>query len=123
MCRAGLAPRICSATAHTTVRGATWPPSSGLVSRRQNSACCSAWKERLIDSGRVTEWVSGSNTGGFRSPSANDSPTGPSAKRATSAMMPRAVSSSISVNGGVPRSASVPSTSNRLNSMSRTLLL
>ena len=38
----------------------------------------------LNDSGSVTECVLGSNTGGLRSPSANDSAIGPSASRAIS---------------------------------------
>ena len=77
----------------------------------------------LKPSGMRTEPVSGSNTGGCRSASANESATGPEASRFTSSRMPRAVSSSISGKYYDPSSSWRPSTSNRLNSMSLRLLL
>ncbi|AMC62049.1 Uncharacterised protein [Mycobacterium tuberculosis] len=76
----------------------------------------------LNDSGSITEWVFGSKTGGLRSPSTNDSATGPSASRLTSASMSRAVSTSTSLNSPWPKALSTPSTSNRLKTWSRTLL-
>ena len=121
--RAGWAPRMKLAIPHWSERGAGVPPSSGDTERRHHSASISARYDFLKDSGRVTAPVAGSNTGGLRSPSANDSPTGPSASLLTSASMSRAVSSSISANGPVPRTSWRPSSSKRLNSMSRRLLL
>ena len=54
MCSAGFAPSTCSATAQTTVRGTSWPPSSGIVSRRHHSLSTSAFQDFLNDSGSVT---------------------------------------------------------------------
>jgi len=93
---AGLAPRISSATDQARERGTTVPPSSGGSSSRYHSASMNASKDFLNAAGTVTEWVAGSNTGGLRSASANDSATGPTASRLTSSRMPRAVSSSTS---------------------------
>ena len=120
---AGLAPRMKLAIPHCSDRGAAVPPSSGDTDSRHHSASISARYDFLKDSGRVTAPVAGSNTGGLRSPSVNDSATGPSASLLTSASMSRAVSSSISANGPVPRTSWRPSSSKRLNSMSRRLLL
>ena len=77
----------------------------------------------MNDSGSRTEWVCGSNTGGLRSESSSDSATGPEASRSTSVRIPRAVSSSTSSNGPVPRRSWMRSSSKRVNSMSRRLLL
>ena len=93
---AGLAPRISSATAQARERGAPVPPSPGGRSRRNHSASMNAAKDFLNPSGMRTEPVCGSNTGGCRSASANDSAIGPVASRFTSSRMPRAVSSSTS---------------------------
>ncbi len=84
---------------------------------------CSAWTDFLNDSGSVTEWVFGSNTGGLRSPSTNDSAIGPSASRLISVSISRAVSTSRSLYSPWPNALSTPNTSNRLNTWSRTLLL
>jgi hypothetical protein len=75
----------------------------------------------LNDSGSVTEWVAGSNTGGFRSASVKDSASGPSANLRISASTPRAVSASICSNGPVPNRSLVSKNSKRLNSRSRRL--
>ncbi len=111
------------ATPHWSDLGTTVPPSSGGTDSRHHSASISARYDLLKDSGIVTSPVAGSKTGGLRSLSANESATGPSASLLTSASMSRAVSSSTSANGPVPRTSWRPSTSNRLNSMSRRLLL
>ena len=72
---AGLAPRISSATDQASVRGTLVPPSSAGSSSRNHSASTKAWYDRLNPSGIRTECVAGSNTGGCRSASANDSAT------------------------------------------------
>ena len=120
---AGLAPRMNSATAQFSDRGATVPPSSGGTASRHSSASISARNDFLNASGIVTVCVAGSNTGGLRSASAQDCATGPVASRSASASMSRATSSSTSANGPLPSSCWRSSTSNRLNSMSRRLLL
>ena len=120
---AGLAPRMNSATAQASDLGTTVPPSSGGTESRHHSASMSARNDLRNDSGIVTLPVAGSKTGGLRSASANDSATGPIASLLTSASMSRAVSSSTSANGPAPSSSWRPSTSKRLNSMSRRLLL
>ena len=120
---AGLAPRISSATAQCSDRGAWVPPSSAGSSRRNHSASMNAWKDFLNASGMRTDEVAGSNTGGLRSASANESAIGPVASRSTSARIPRAVSSSTSGKYSEPSTSWRRSTSNRLNSMSRRLLL
>ena len=99
------------------------PPSSGGTESRHHSASISARNDFLNDSGSVTLLVAWSKTGGLRSASVKDSATGPTASLLTSASMSRAVSSSTSANGPVPRISCRPSTSKRLNSMSRRLLL
>ena len=120
---AGLAPRMKLAAAQASDLGTTVPPSSGGTESRHHSASISARNDFLKDSGMVTSPVAGSKTGGLRSPSTSDSATGPVASRLTSASMSRAVSSSTSAKGPAPRISWRPSTSNRLNSMSRRLLL
>ncbi len=120
---AGFAPRTKLATAQLTDLGTTVPPSSGGTDRRHHCASASARYDFLNDSGIVTLCVPGSKTGGLRSESAHDSATGPTARRSTSASMSRTVSSSTSANGPVPSSFWRSSTSKRLNSMSRRLLL
>jgi hypothetical protein len=65
-----LAPRTSSASDHQKIRGAGVPPSSVGRSSRQNSLSMKAWYDRRKLSGIVTVCVSGSKTGGFRSPSA-----------------------------------------------------
>ncbi len=71
----------------------------------------------------VTVPVAGSNTGGLRSASAKESASGPTASRFTSASTLCIVSVSSSWYGGLPSTSCRRSTSNRLNSMSRRLLL
>ena len=93
---AGLAPRMSSATAQARVRGAPVPPSSAGRSRRNHSASMNALNDFLKLAGMVTSPVAGSNTGGLRSASANESASGPLASRLTSSRMLRAVSSSTS---------------------------
>src|SRR5262249_14743934 len=62
---AGLAPSTSSATAHCRLRGASMPPSSAGSSKRHHSASLKyARKDFLKLSGIVTEFVSGSKTGG-----------------------------------------------------------
>ncbi len=120
---AGLAPRISSATAQCSDRGASVPPSSAGSSSRNHSASTNAWKDFLNASGMRTDEVAGSNTGGLRSASAKESAMGPVASRLTSSRIPRAVSSSISGKRSEPSTSCRPSISNRLNSMSLRLLL
>ena len=75
---------------------------------------------RAADVEHVTVPVRGSRTGGLRSDSRKDSATGPSASPATWPSTSRAVSSSISSKGARPRTPPRSSTSNSMNSMSRT---
>ena len=77
--------------------------------------------ERLGDRGGRRS--SGSKTGGLRSLSSYDAARSSRASRSTSVRIERAVSPSTSAKGPWPRTSSRPSTSKRLNSMSRRLLL
>ena len=120
---AGLAPRMCSCSAHISALGIGMPPSSSSRPTRSQPASCTARTDFLNDSGSVTERVFGSKVGGLRSESANDSAIGPSASRAISVSISRAVSASRSLYSPSPSALSTPSTSNRLNTWSRTLLL
>ena len=86
---AGLAPRMCSLSAHMSALGIGMPPSSSSMPTLSQPASSSARTDFLNDSGSVTEWVLGSKTGGLRSASANDSASGPSASRAISPSMSR----------------------------------
>ena len=71
----------------------------------------------------VTVPVSLSNTGGLRSLSMKLSARSSVARRSTSLSTSRALSLSSSLKGPCPSAWSAPNTSNRLNSMSRRLLL
>ena len=86
---AGWAPRANSLIAHATIEGAGTPPISSDSPMRNHSPCCHARNDFLNGSGSVTAWVSGSNVGGWRSVSANDSASGPSASRAASPSISR----------------------------------
>src|ERR1700761_3150312 len=118
----GLAPSTHSLISHFTNHGAGTPPTSSLSPTRNHSPSRQADSDFLNGSGRLTTWVSGSNVGGWRSPSANDSATGPSASRAASESISRTDSPSKSPNASSASTSSKPSASNRLNSRSRTLL-
>ncbi len=74
---AGCAPSIISLTAHRRLRGESVPPISSAMPMDQYPASHQARKAFLNGSGRVTEWVSGSKTGGLRSASAKPSAAGP----------------------------------------------
>lgn len=95
------------------------PPISSGRPRRQYSESMKAWYDFLKLAGTGAVLVSGSKTGGLRSASVKDSASSFSARRETSSRMLLAVSTSISANGPLPYSLSRPSTSKRLNSMSR----
>jgi hypothetical protein len=123
MYAAGFAPRTCSTRAHCSARGTGIPPSSSETPILSQPPSIRARIDFLKDSGSFTEWVLGSNTGGLRSESANDSAIGPSASRAISPSISVAVSASRSAYAPSPSALSTPSTSNRLNTWSRTLLL
>ena len=123
MCTAGFAPRIISSAAQRSEAGTTVPSSSSGSCIRHHSASMYALNDFLNDSGSVAVCVCGSKTGGLRSESSSDSATGPDASRSTSARIPRAVSSSTSANGPCPSRSPTPRTSNRVNSVSRRLLL
>jgi hypothetical protein len=116
---AGLAPSTISKAAQVRACGAPEPPRCSGRSRENQSPSSMARTDRLKLSGRVTEEVAGSNTGGLRSASAKDSASGPSASRRISASTPRAVSTSIWANGPVPNRSLVSRNSKRLNSRSR----
>ena len=120
---AGLAPRMCSCSAHISDLGIGTPPSSSWMPTLSQPASSTARTDFLNDFGSVTEKVFGSKTGGLRSESANDSAIGPSASRAISLSISRAVSTSRSLYSPSPNALSTPRTSNRLNTWSRTLLL
>ena len=113
---AGLAPRMCSCSAHSSALGIGMPPSSSSRPTLSQPPSVTARTDFLNDSGKVTEWVLGSKTGGLRSPSTNESAIGPSASRAISASISRAVSASRSLYSPWPSALSTPNTSNRLNS-------
>ena len=89
-----LAPRgpVC------VLAGAGTPPTASSRPIRNHSPRTHARTDSVNGSGRVTEWVAGSKVGGWRSDSANDSATGPSAKRAASLSISRTVSTSRSPN-------------------------
>ena len=123
MYAAGLAPRMCSIRAHFSAEGIGIPPSSSSRPILSQPPSSRARTDFLKDSGIATEWVLGSNTGGLRSASANDSAIGPSASRAISPSISVAVSASRSAYAPCPSALSTPNTSNRLNTWSRTLLL
>ena len=120
---AGLAPRMCSCSAHMSALGAGTPPSSSSRPTRSQPPSSMARTDFLNGSGSVTENVLGSKVGGLRSLSANDSAIGPSASRAISPSISLAVSASRSAYSPSPSALSRPNTSNRLNTWSRTLLL
>ena len=120
---AGLAPRMCSCSAHSSALGIGMPPRASSRPTLSQPASWTARTDFLNDSGSVTECVSGSKTGGLRSPSTNDSATGPSASRLISVSISWAVSTSRSLYSPWPNALSTPNTSNRLNTWSRTLLL
>ena len=104
---AGLAPRMCSIRAHCSAVGIGMPPSSSSRPILSQPPSRMARTDFLNDSGSVTECVLGSNTGGLRSPSANDSAIGPSASRAISPSISRG---GVGVQVGVlrPRRAPCP---------------
>jgi hypothetical protein len=120
---AGLAPRMCSLSAHSSALGAGTPPRSSSRPTLSQPPSMVTRTDFLKDSGSLTVWVAGSNTGGLRSPSANDSAIGPSASRTISLSISRAVSASRSLYSPWPSALSTPKTSKRLNTWSRTLLL
>lgn len=95
------------------------PPISSGRPRRQYSESMNAWYDFLKEAGTGAVLVSGSKTGGLRSASVKDAASSFSERRVSSSRMLLAVSVSISANGPVPYSLSRPSTSKRLNSMSR----
>ena len=99
---------MCSIRAHCSARGIGMPPSSSARPTLSQPPSSSARIDFLKASGSVTVWVSGSNTGGLRSPSANDSAIGPSASRAISASISRAVSTSRSAYSPSPNALSTP---------------
>ncbi|SHW37935.1 Uncharacterised protein [Mycobacteroides abscessus subsp. abscessus] len=101
-------------------RGTGVPPSSSWSPTRSQPASVMALTDFLKASGMATEWVSGSKTGGLRSPSANESASGPSARVRISARKVRAVSSSSSGNSSPPNTCWILKSSKRLNSRSRT---
>ena len=68
-----------SLIAQATMAGAGTPPISSASPMRNHSPCCQVRNDFLNGSGSVTACVSGSNVGGLRSASANDSASGPSA--------------------------------------------
>ena len=74
---AGLAPSTCSCSDHTIALGIGMPPSSSSMPTLSQPPSMSARTDFLNGSGSVTECVSGSNIGGLRSASANDSATAP----------------------------------------------
>ena len=90
--------RGCARSGPTAARGASAcrrvPRATPILSQPPSS---SARTDFLNDSGSVTVCVLGSNTGGLRSASANDSAIGPSASLAISPSISRAVSTSRSV--------------------------
>ena len=85
---AGLAPSRCSCSAHSSALGIGMPPSASSRPTLSQPASMTARTDFLKDSGSVTECVSGSKTGGLRSPSTNESATGPSASRLISSAFP-----------------------------------
>ena len=105
---AGLAPSRCSCSAQTIALGIGMPPSSSSMPTLSQPPSMTARTDFLNDSGSATECVSGSNTGGLRSASTNDSATGPSASRLISASISRAVSASRSVYSPSPNALSMP---------------
>ena len=120
---AGLAPSSISEAAQRSDGGAPVPPRCSGRSSRNHSASISVSNDRRNDSGKVTVDVAGSKTGGVRSPSTNEAASSFSASRRTSASTSRAVSASMSAYGPLPSTSPRPSTSNKVNSMSRRLLL
>ena len=112
---AGLAPRTCSCSAHSRALGTGTPPRTSSTPTLSQPPSMKARTDSLNDSGSVTVWVFGSNTGGLRSPSTNDAASGPSDSRAISPSISIAVSVSRSVKLPSPKALSTPKTSNRLN--------
>ena len=88
----GLAQNSISATAHVSGAGAGTPPISSAMPSRHHCASRTARTVSAISSDTEMLWVAGSNTGGLRSAATNDAATGPSASRATSPSIVRAVS-------------------------------
>ena len=120
---AGLAPSTSSPSAQLKLEGAGRAAELGHGAEAPVLGVhpgCVALLERL---GQRSGVVFGSKTGGLRSASANDSARSSRASRSTSLRIDCAVSASTSANGPSPRTSSRLSTSKRLNSMSRMLLL
>ena len=88
----GFALNSNSLIAHVSGAGAATPPTSSARPMRHHSASLTACTDFANSGGTEMVCLCGSNTGGLRSASANDSATGPSASLATSSSMVRTVS-------------------------------
>ena len=88
---AGFAQTIISLTAQVTGAGAGTPPITSDIPSRHHPASLNAATAGRTESGTVIVCSPGTNRGGLRSASTNESAIGPSDRRATSRRISRTV--------------------------------
>lgn len=91
---AGFAQAIISLTAQVTGDGAGTPPITSDIPIRHHPASLNAATDRRTESGTLIVCSTGTNRGGLRSASTNESAIGPSDNRATSPRISRTVAES-----------------------------